>query len=115
MERDELIQKINAVTSPTKDRNLIYEVLDALNIPYKKTNCGKCLTDLYNIAREELGIIGSAAEQSAFDGDSEPGAPYIYAHHRAVRVNGKVYNRSSSQEDLRYLHGLLGAGYVRKA
>lgn len=114
MERQELIQKINSVTSPTKDKALIYEVLDALNIHYKRTNCSKCLSDLYNIAREELGLIGSAAEQSAFDGDSEPGAHYVYAHHRAVRVNGKVYNRASSQEDLCHLYGLLGAAYVKR-
>lgn len=115
MERQELIDKINSVTSPTKDRNLIYEVLDALNIPYKKTNCGKCLTDLYNIAREELGLIGSAAEVSDFNAAEYGENRYMYAHHRAVRVNGKVYNRASSQEDLCYLHGLLGAAYVRKA
>lgn len=115
MDRELLIQKIQSVVSPTKDRNLIYEVLDALNIPYKKTNCGKCLTDLYNIAREELGLIGSAAEVSDFNASESGETRYVYAHHRAVRVNGKVYNRSSSQEDLRYLHGLLGAGYVRKA
>lgn len=114
MERQELIQKINAVTSPTKDRNLIYEVLDALNIPYKKTNCGKCLTDLYNIAREELGIIGSAAEVSDFNGAESGETRYVYAHHRAVRVNGKVYNRASSQEDLCHLYGLLGAAYVKR-
>lgn len=68
MTREEMIEAIVAVKDPKKEKQTIYKVLDELGVAYKKTNCGKCLQDLYNIAREELGLIADASAESDFNG-----------------------------------------------
>lgn len=107
------IELLNQIKDVSKDRETLYKLMDELKIPYKRTNCKRCLTDYYNIVREEIGLIGNAAEVSEFN-EADEEATYTYNHHRAVRVNGKVYNKNSKQEDLRELHRLLGAAYVKK-
>lgn len=111
MDKQLLIDKINAIQNPVKEKQTIYDVLDALNIPYKRTNCGKCINDLLNICREELGLIRSAAEASDFNGENTA-KTYKYIYGRAVIVNGKKYGNFSGQKDLEELHRLVGAGYV---
>ena len=114
MDREQLLQAANAIANPVKQKEEIYMLMDALGLSYKRTNCGRCLRDYLNIAKEELGAIDNAAEASEFN-ETDENANYTYNHHRAVRVNGKVYNKTSSQDDLRELYGLLGAVYVKKA
>lgn len=77
MTREELIEKINSVKNARSQRNIIYEVLDQLGISYKKTNCSRCLNDLLLIAKEELGLINSAADESSFNAEHNCGWRYI--------------------------------------
>lgn len=112
MTKEELIEKINSVRDPYSEVKTVYEVLDGLGIKYKRTSCRSCRVDLYNIAREELGLIGSAAEHSGFD--NVPANTRYEFTGRAIRWNGKVYDRLSSQEDLQKLHDVFGAAYVRE-
>lgn len=107
------IELFNQIKDVGKDRELLYKLMDELKIPYKRTNCKRCLNDYYNIVREEIGLIENAAEVSEFN-ESDEKATYTYNHHRAVRVRGKVYNKISSQSDLRELYGLFGSVYVKK-
>lgn len=67
MERDELVKQINSVTDVSKDRKIIYYVLTELGIPFTRTNCRRCLYDLYSICREELGLINDASQLSLFN------------------------------------------------
>lgn len=107
------IELLNQIKDVSKDRETLYKLMDELKIPYKRTNCKRCLTDYYNIVREEIGLIGNAAEVSEFN-ESDENAIYTYNHPRAVRVRDKVYNKRSSQSDLRELYGLFGSVYVKK-
>lgn len=113
LSKDKLLAAANAITNPVKQQEEIYMLMDALGITYKRTNCGRCLRDYLNIAKEELKIIKNAAEESEFN-ESDENAIYTYNHPRAVRVRGKVYNKTSSQDDLRELYGLFGSVYVKR-
>lgn len=103
--------RLDAITDVRVQRDDLYAVLDELGIKYQKHNCRKCLQDLKAIALEELGVIASAADGSAFD---EPEYRYSYVHWRAVRVDGRVYGKGSSQADLAVLYKRLGRVYVRQ-
>lgn len=111
MDRNEILELYKTIKNPTKDKATIYKLLDALNIPYKKTSCSKCLNDLYNILGEELGQIENAAEASDFNGENTA-KTYKYIHNRAVLVNGKKYGNFSGQKDLEKLYRLVGVAYV---
>lgn len=107
---EENLKLFYSIEDVRKDKQTLYQLLDNLGVAYKKTTCGKCLNDLYLIAKEELGLIENAADESDFNGEMV----YVYAHPRAVRVNNKVYNKDSKQDDLKYLYELLGSVYVKK-
>lgn len=89
MERTELIKLAKEIEYPKRQYKELYHLLDELGITYKKTTCGKCRQDLYNIALEELGLIGNAAEVSDFNSDEC--TEYKYIRERAVNwhYNGK--------------------------
>lgn len=113
MDKEELLKAANNIVSPVKQKEEIYTLMNALGLTYKRTNCGRCLRDYLNIVKEELKIIKNAAEVSEFNETGEE-VSYTYNHHRAVRVRGKVYNKSSNQDDLRELYGLFGSVYVKR-
>ena len=137
MTREELIEKTNAITNPSEQKAELFEVLDGLGIKYNPNNrCKKCLRDYWLTAKEALGLIESAADESDFNapdataateespaeearqpGEETPEAEkpkpiYVFTHHRAVLVNGKRYDRFSTQDDLEWLHKKLGNGYA---
>lgn len=87
--KEELIQRANAITNVRKQYNEIYQILDLLSIPYKKTTCKKCLMDYLNIIKEELGIIESAADNSSFNNGYK--YKYVYPFRIAYTYNGKKY------------------------
>jgi len=97
MNKQYLIEKINSVEDVSKERDIIYSVLDELNIRYKRTNCKKCLQDLLNIAKEELGLIGNAAEESTFNEEFD----YVYICDRAQTWNGHIINQNTPVEVIR--------------
>lgn len=71
MTKEELIEKILGVKDVNKDIKIVYEVLDELGVKFRRSNCKKCRRDAYNIALEELGLIKSAANNSAWDEDTK--------------------------------------------
>lgn len=79
---------VAAIEDPKKERQTIYAVLDELGVSYRKTNCGKCLRDLLNIAREELGLIADASAESEFNGD----ARYEYLKDVPYQWRGNILN-----------------------
>ena len=92
--RTELIEKINSVTDVSKDRNTIYSVMTDLGISFKKTNCRRCLQDYFNICKEELGLLNSAADASDFNGK------WVYKAIRPTSWNGKIINKDTDQDVL---------------
>ena len=94
MDKTQLIEKLNSVQDVSKDRNTIYEVMSALGISFRKTNCRKCLGDYLNICKEELGLLESAADASDFNGN------WIYKAIRPTSWNGKIISKDTDQETL---------------
>ena len=111
MDKEQLIKNIQSITNPVKEKQIIYDTLTELNIPFKKTSCSKCINDLLNICKEELGIIGNAAEISDFNTEKVV-KTYKYIHGRAVILNGKKYGDFSGQSDLEELYKKVGFAYV---
>lgn len=112
MDRQELVEKIQSVKDVKKQAETIYEVLTALNIPFKKTQCRKCLADLTNIAKEELGLIGNAAEQSSFDVPEK--AEYVYLLDRPQTWNGHIIGPTTPVEVVREFVKAFPRGYYKK-
>lgn len=117
MTREEITERINAIADPSEQRDELFAVLDELGIRYKKdTRCKKCLRDYLLVAKEAVGLVESAAEESDFNAQGpEADAPkpvYVYTHHRPVLIEGRRYDRHSTQEDLEWLHQRLGNGYA---
>ena len=103
MDKQLLIDKINGIQNPVKEKQTIYEVLTALNIPFKKTSCSRCINDLLNICKEELGLIGNAAEVSDFNGaeqteTGEKTRKWVYIADRPQTWNGHVINNDTPEE-----------------
>ena len=97
MSREELVEKFNSITDIISSRETLYLLMNELGITFKKTKCVKCLRDYYNIVREELGMIESAAEVSDFNDDNE----YVYLLDRAQSWNGHIINNSTPVEVIR--------------
>lgn len=112
MDRQELVEKIQSVKDVKKQAETIYEVLDTLGISYKRTQCRKCLADLKNIAEEELGIIGDAAEVSSFD--TPEGAEYVYLLDRPQSWNGHIISQDTPAEVIREFVKAFPKGYFKK-
>lgn len=110
MNKEELIEKINSVRNVSADRNVIYDVLAELGISYRRTNCRKCLKDLLNIAKEALGLIGSAAEESSFNEDFD----YVYVCDRPQTWKGYVINQDTPVEVVREFVKSHPKGYYIK-
>lgn len=86
MTKEEAIEILNNIKDPFIERKELSLILDFLDIKYQRLSCRKCCIDYYNIAREELGLVESAAELSNFNGG------YKYLKNRPfrwVRKNGE--------------------------
>lgn len=101
MNTNELIEKIKSITNVNKQVGVIYEVLDELGVKYAKTSCSKCRRDLLNIAREELGLIDDAAEQSAYN--AEQSVKWKYNKVTPTVWRGMVYDWYSADADIENL------------
>lgn len=112
MTLEEIRERALAIKNPITEYEKVYELLDELGVSYKKTNCHKCRRDLYNILREEVGLIESAAEESDFNSDSDSdsenelldGAELIFIHPRPVKFGNKTIKATSSQKDMMELY-----------
>lgn len=107
-----MIQAVNGIKSPSKERETIYGLMDELGIAYRRTNCHKCLADYLAIIKEQLGLIGSAAELSEFNDDTE--YEYEYIKGRAVAWNGHIMNQDTPKEIVEEFCRLTGDRYYRR-
>lgn len=84
--RQELIDEYLKIKDVNKDIAIIYDLMDKLGITYRRTSCKKCRKDFQNLIAEELGLIESAADNSAWDGEAEyeylMGEDYSWQGHR---------------------------------
>lgn len=91
MTKEEMIEAINSVTNVNRQIATIYEVLSELGVKFEKTSCSRCRRDLLLIAKEELGLIDNAADESDFNADG------VWTLKRAVIWNGVKLTRDSDQ------------------
>ena len=98
MTKEEMIKAIGGIVQPFKQRETLYAIADELEIKYKRNSCPKCAKDLWNIIREELGLIDNAAEESDFNGESDEGYVWVWNGGRAVSWNGHIMNADTPQE-----------------
>lgn len=110
--KEELIEKIKSIKNLNKEIGIVYSVLDELGIQYKKTACSRCRKDLYNIAKEELGLIEDASEQSDFNEVTESG--YLFKPHKAVAWNGHIMNQDTPVEIIEQFVKVTGDRYYKK-
>ena len=107
MTRDEAIMKIQGITNVNKQVGVIYDVLDGLGIKYQKTACSRCRKDLLLIAKEELGLIESAADESEYNENRH------LELKRTIILNGKKVTNNDGQETLQNVKEALGAEWIR--
>lgn len=118
VEREELLRLFNNITDPIKQKNELYGLLDALKITYKQTNCKHCLIDYYNLVREELGLIESAAEISEFNNedDSQQVQTVLrYVWPRPVSWKGHIINDRTPESVKREFHKTHKGFYIEQA
>ena len=111
---NEIRETIAAITDANEDINLIYSLLDALEIPYKKTTCKKCRRDLLNILREEAGLIESAADNSEFNGETDTVNEWEYICNRPQSWNGYIIDGNTPSNIVREFVKAFPTGYYRK-
>ena len=114
MTRQEMIDTISAVKSPYKERKTLFDIAGELGIKFKKTQCSKCCNDLYNIIREELGMIGSAADMSDFNDVQSGDYKYIYIGGQSVGWMGNVMNQDTPIEVIEDFVKRTGDRYYKK-
>lgn len=113
MTKEEMIEAIKAIKSPVKEITTIYKVLDELGITYQKTKCGKCRRDLFNICREELGLIENAAEQSDFNG-TDTDFEWKYLKSNGTRWNGRIYDQNTDPAMIETFVKVFPTGFYEK-
>ena len=111
---NEIRETIAAITDANEDINLIYSLLDALEIPYKKTTCKKCRRDLLNILREEAGLIESAADNSEFNTESETETEWDYICNRPQSWRGYIMDGNTPANVIAEFVKQFPTGYYRK-
>lgn len=105
-----LTERFAGITDATPANiSRIYEALDFLGIPFKKTTCRRCRADLLLILKEELGLIESAAGESPFNSDGK--VCYTYTCDRPQTWNGYVIDNSTPVEIIRKFIGRFPVGY----
>ena len=65
------------------NKEFLYAAMDFLKIQYQKTSCKRCLSDYWQMCREELGLINSAADESSFN-ETEHNCGWRYLLTKAV-------------------------------
>ena len=110
MTREEMTERIRIVKSPIKEKQTLYEVADELGITYKKNNCPRCAKDLWNIIREELGLIEDAAEISDFNTDGE----WVYICKRPQSWHGHIIDQDTPTEVIEEFVKTHPVGYYKR-
>jgi len=119
MTREEIREKFDAITDPYNQKQELYEVLDLLEIKYKKTNCRNCILDYFRIAQEELGIIEDASEESNFNNikltNEQPATVLKYVWPRPVSWKGHIINDRTPELVKREFHKTHKGFYIEQA
>lgn len=89
MTKEEIRDRLQAKSDITRQE--LYDMMDALGIKYRKTSCKKCLADYRAMVMEEVGLITSAADNSAWDGEAE----YKYLKDRDYSWQGHRLNQDT--------------------
>lgn len=106
MTKEEMIERVNLVKNPLRERETLYAIADELGIKYKKSNCPKCCKDLKLILLQELGVIEDAAELSDFNEKEEEEYVWKYIYPFPVNCGGIVYNQDT---DPKYIESFAKA------
>ena len=119
MTREEIREKFDAITDPYNQKQELYEVLDLLEIKYKKTNCRNCILDYFHMAAEELGIIEDASEESNFNNiepsTEQPATVLKYVWPRPVSWKGHIINDRTPESVKREFHKTHKGFYIEQA
>lgn len=118
MTREEIREKFDAITDPYNQKQELYEVLDLLEIKYKKTNCRNCILDYFHMAQEELGIIEDASEESNFnhtEQTEQPATVLKYIWPRTVSWKGHIINDRTPESVKREFHKTHKGFYIEQA
>lgn len=102
MSKEEMIEAIKSVTNINRQIGTIYEVLSELGVKFEKTSCSRCRRDLLLIAKEELGMIDDASDESDFNADG------VWTLKRAVIWNGVKITKDSDQKLLDNFRNAVG-------
>lgn len=114
MDRNEMIEMLNGIQNAYRQRKMLYQIADELGVKYQQSNCAKCARDLYNILREELGMIESAADESAFNDVPETGYEWRYVRKAPVYCNGVTYSQSTDPKLIEQFVKKFPKGYYEK-
>lgn len=108
MDREQLFEKFSQIKDVSKNRDIIYELLNELGLSYKKTNCRKCLGDYYAMIKEELGLIADASEESGWNGE------WVYLCKHAQTWNGHIIDQNTDPKVIEEFVKRFPKGYFEK-
>lgn len=108
MDKEELLEAVNAIKNPIKQQDEIYALMDALGLTYKRTNCGRCLRDYLNIIKEEIGVIADASVESDFNGE------WKYLPNRTMTFKGHLINQDTPVEVIREFVKKFPTGFFQR-
>ena len=89
MTKEEIRERLQSKSDITRQE--LYDIMDALGLEYRRTSCKKCLADYRAMVMEEVGLIESAADNSAWDGEAE----YEYLMDRDYSWQGHRLNQDT--------------------
>ena len=110
MTKEEMIEMIKIVKSPIREKQTLYKVADELGITYKKNNCPRCAKDLWNIIREELGLIKDAADESDFNNTGE----WVYLLKKPQSWHGHIIDQDTDPDIIAQFVKDHPKGYYKK-
>lgn len=110
MTKEEMITAVNSIKQPVKEKKIIFQIAKELGLNFKETSCSRCLRDYLNILKEELGIIGNAAEKSDFNTTTE-NSEYRFIHKGSVSWKGRTYDQYTPTPYIKHFLKYFPKGY----
>jgi hypothetical protein len=117
MDKQELIDEYLKITDVNKDIGIIYGLMDKLGIKYKRTKCKRCRNDYKNLIAEELGLIGSAADMSDFNANTNEidwSYEYVYIYKRPIWWHSHKIGPDTPREVIEEFVQQIPQGYYKK-
>ena len=111
MTKEEMITAVNSIKQPSKEKKIIFQIAKELGLNFKETSCSRCLRDYLNILKEELGIIGNAAEKSDFN-TTDDNVEYRFIHSSGgVYWKGRRYTQDTPIPYIKHFLKYFPKGY----